>query len=276
MLVGRESEISQMEEVLREGKSALVVVSSKPGMGRSALLEELGRRAKNRNWRILPPVSEDETAPGTIAIDRNTTENEFRNKIAAAPPINIQADDVRIQATSPYPRSAVPESAKDGSAKRAESVVSVQSVEAAFPPQDIQEDTNKARTAVFAPSEKPGPKTEAEHMLGGTLILIDSYQPDNPFETWFLGQYIPEVKRAVPPVVTVVAGYSGDLKALGEFADRKIELGPLPVQATTVYFSSLNQQIEEKMTDKEIMAYAEASAGALSLIGALTRLLLLK
>jgi hypothetical protein len=276
MLVGRESEISQMEEVLREGKSALVVVSSKPGMGRSALLDELRSRAKNRNWRILPVVSKEEASPGTIAINRDTTEVDFRNKVVFAPHIDIQADDARIQAISPYPSSAAPESAKDETVKRAASIVSVQSVDTVFNPQDIQEGALQARTDVFTPSGKPEPKTEVDHMLSGTLILIDSYQPDNQFETWFLRQYIPETRRAIPPVVMFVAGYSRDLVALSESADRRIELGPLPVQATTDYFRNLNHHIEDNMVDKEIQTYAKASAGDPSLIDALTRLLQLK
>jgi len=129
---------------------------------------------------------------------------------------------------------------------------------------------------VLSPSGKPRPTAEVGQVLGGNLILIDSYQPEKKIETWFLGHYIPGMRRATSPVVIVVAGYSGDLAALAEAADRRIELGPLPIQATTEYFSSLNNHIEVRMQEKEVEAYASASAKDPSLIDALTRLLKLK
>jgi hypothetical protein len=271
MFIGRDSEIAQLEKVLREGKQALVVISSKPGMGRPELLEELRSRAKNLNWRILPVVLKEEELPGTIAINRNTTTKDFREKVSLTPFIDIKADDSRIQTTTPYQSSAVPESAKDETGKKAESVFSVQRTQTEFQQQDIKQDAPQE-----CAKEKPSPTTEVGQVLGGTLILIDGYQPNKEFETWFLQDYLHEIKRVMFPIVIVVAGYSGDLAALTKFADRIVELDELQIQTTTDYFRDLNNHIEVKMEEKEIQAYAVESAKDPSLIDALTRLLPLR
>lgn len=276
MLVGRDSEITQLEEVLREGKHALVAISSKPGISRLALLQELRSHAENMSWRVLPDVSMEEKSPGAVSISRDTTECDFLENISFRLRHDLKAPDTLIQETSSYRKPVVPESAEDEPGKKGVSVLSAQSAEIVFQPSDIKQGALQERANVLLPSGKPRPTTEVGKVLGGTLILIDTYQPSEEFETRFLQHCIPEMKRATSPLVIVVAGYSGDLVALSEFADLKIVLEPLPTWETTEYFRNLNDAIEDKMEEKEIEAYANASANDPSLIEALTRLLVLK
>jgi len=276
MLVGRDSETAQLEKVLHEGKHALVVISSRPGMGRSALLKEFRVLAENMNWRVLPAVSKGEKTPEAFSISRDTTECEFLDKGFFTLPMDIKTSDSRIRTTSLYQGSAVPESAKDDTDRNIGSVVSVQSAETVFQPLDNTQVKVQGRANMLQSSVPPRAAAEVEQAFHGTLILIDNYQPSEAFEDRLLQHCIPETRRAASPVVIVVAGYSGDLAALAESADRRIELGPLPIPATTEYFRNLNNHAEVKMEEKEIQAYAAASAKDPNLIDALTRLLELK
>ena len=276
MLVGRDSETAQLDKVLHEGKHALVVISSRPGMGRSALLKEFRVLAENINWRVLPAVSKGEKTPEAFSISRDTTECEFLDKGFFTLPLDIKTSDSRIRTTSLYQGSAVPESAKDDTDRNVGSVVSVQSADTVFQPLDNTQVKVQERADMLQPSVPPRPTAEVDQAFHGTLILIDNYQPSEAFEDRLLQHCIPETRRAASPVVIVVAGYSGDLAALAESADRRIDLGPLPIQATTKYFSSLNDDIEMQMPKEEIQAYAAASAKDPSLVDAFTRVLRLK
>jgi hypothetical protein len=272
MLVGRDSEMTQLAEALQGGKHMLVVISGKPGMGKSSLLKELRSRAESLSWKILP----EEESDGTIAINWKTTEKDFLDKASFKSLPGVEAGDLQIQTTSHYPSPAVPESAKDETGKKDATVVSVQNADIAFQPLDINQGAFQGKADALSPSGKLKPTSEFGHWYGGTLILIDNYQPDKNFEAWFLERYIPDMRRGTSPIVIVVAGIASDLGALKKTADRKVELGELQIQAATEYFRKLNDDIEVKMEEKEIQVYADKSAKDPNIIDALTRLLQLK
>ena len=79
MLIGRESELSRVEKQFRQQKHALIVINSKPKMGRSTFLDEVRSLAVKQKWRVIPPISSDDqmTSADIIAINRNTTKNDF-------------------------------------------------------------------------------------------------------------------------------------------------------------------------------------------------------
>ena len=93
MLVGREAEMALLRKALQDGKTALIVIGSAPGMGRSTLLQELRRCAEDMNWRVLPPLSKEEQAADAFSIDRDTTECDFLESISSGRPLDSKASD---------------------------------------------------------------------------------------------------------------------------------------------------------------------------------------
>lgn len=53
-LIGREAELSELNRVLTQDAERAVVVSGEPGVGKTALIEHVGRRAEADGWRVVP------------------------------------------------------------------------------------------------------------------------------------------------------------------------------------------------------------------------------
>lgn len=273
MLIGREAEIAQLEDVLRGDKHSLVVISGGPGTGRSALLGEIRLRAEKLNWNVLPSAKE-ENAPIAFSVNRNTTEDEFHEQILSALVSERRDASAGTQPNAPYFQSVVPESSqKSDTGGKGVSVISAQSV-------GLPLHSNETKPESLSEESSIGSTTSRNRRSGGygktqpgTLILIDGYQPNERFESKFLKHCIPDLQETTSPVVIAVAGFPNDLDVLSDSADLTIALGELPMQATTEFFASLNAQLATKMKEEEIAAYASASAKDLGLINALSHIL---
>lgn len=270
MLIGRDSELSQVEKVLRAHKHALVVVSSRPKMGRSTFLEEIRHLAASQDWLVLPsPRPGSDASLGTITIDRSTNRSDFLTAISNPLPAGTGLD---VQPTSASISSLGPKGVTtSGKAMGVSPVAAAAQVGDISPPgnQNYAPSTESVATSVSARSQTRAGSASATR----TLILISSYQPDKEFESWFLDGYLPDARRAPSPVMLVVAGYASDLTALTEKSDLRIDLGDLPINLTDEYFRNLNAEIQAKMDETEIRAYADASSKAPALIDTLARLL---
>jgi hypothetical protein len=82
MLVGRDKELSTFDRVIAAGKSALIIVTSDPNMGKSSLLGAFGQRAKQRDYIVFPEATTPEGFSTSISIDRKITKEEFRQAIS--------------------------------------------------------------------------------------------------------------------------------------------------------------------------------------------------
>ena len=66
-LVGRDHELHALERLLgdaREGASRFVIVTGEPGIGKTALLDELARRAAADGWLVLQGGATEPTRTG--------------------------------------------------------------------------------------------------------------------------------------------------------------------------------------------------------------------
>lgn len=95
LLVGRDRERAVLAQALRRalaGRSDLVLVSGEAGIGKTALVEDLVRTARDRNLRVLHGQA-DEGDPSTFGLWR---EPSHRLAVAVAPPSgSLPADERR-------------------------------------------------------------------------------------------------------------------------------------------------------------------------------------
>ena len=86
MILGRDSELGLLDQVLDAGRPALVLVTSKPQMGRTSLLEALRERAVERGYRVFP------AHPAALVIDQETTEWGFAEAMGLPPAVQPDPD----------------------------------------------------------------------------------------------------------------------------------------------------------------------------------------
>jgi len=97
MLVGREKELAIFERVLAKGKSALIVVTGEPEMGKSSLLQGFRQHAEEQGCPIYATTSKESSK--SLSIDKEMTEDRFRQAISLPPPTG-SPDDTRSSDTS--------------------------------------------------------------------------------------------------------------------------------------------------------------------------------
>ena len=105
------------------------------------------------------------------------------------------------------------------------------------------------------------------------VLLIDGYQPEEPFAAWFERQFLDRLRQGSGPVL-VIAEREPSLCGLRGLADEVLELGPLEEASVREAFDDLNRRgANPALTPDEIDAYVAASRPDPAFFGSLTRLL---
>ena len=275
MLIGRDAEIATFEQVLAEGRPALIVVTGEPQMGKSRLFQEFRVRAEVQGWHVVSERVDKENNRKALAIDKDTTEQSFLDATLEPSKRDLAASDALdqrinvVQNIGPVAGGAV-------------TGISISSLRADPQAPSLKADITQ-RNAVQ--DERLGPTLTAqshqrheakEEMRRPTVILINGYYPTEAFDAWFIDHYIDDLCQTRSPVVVVVAAYPDNVKNLAASANQNIRLGPLPEQAIGEYLRKLDDDIAAKMVEGEIKEYTTVLSKEPGMIGILTRLLQLE
>ena len=84
LIVGRDAELAQLDEVLASKRPQLVVVTGAPGIGKGRLLREARARAERAGCLVLPAQPADPRAPWLV-IDKKTSIAEFAEATTVVP-----------------------------------------------------------------------------------------------------------------------------------------------------------------------------------------------
>jgi hypothetical protein len=77
-IIGRDSELAQLEEALASGRPSLVLIAGGPRMGKSLLLKELRKRSAGHSCRLVPPDVPGDDGAAWLTVDRHSTVDELR------------------------------------------------------------------------------------------------------------------------------------------------------------------------------------------------------
>jgi hypothetical protein len=121
--------------------------------------------------------------------------------------------------------------------------------------------------------EEPGSERKRHWLVDLTVILVYGYQPDKRFDAWFTQEFLPELRTSNSPRIVLLAGYPSDVRHLERLADERVLLGPLPRAAVEADLRAFNDEITDKMDDRELQMYADGVAKDPSLLVALRTLL---
>jgi hypothetical protein len=239
MLIGRDAELAMLDRALARARSALLLVTGAPNIGKSTLLREIRTRAEARHYRILPENTEWDPPQTGIVIDKTMTRErlseEMQISLMASPLDWSSASNVRLSGAA-APDSTPDRDPSTGSAGTTES---------------------EARGDISAP----------------TLVLIDGYRPDARLEDWFIETIVVSLRDSSPARVIVVAGYANGVARLKPYATATVELKPPTQDVVEAYLRKINETLPNPMPDTEVRHYIEALSADPSLIDALDRLL---
>ena len=72
-IIGRDSELASLEDVLTSRNSALVLVVGGPRIGKRRLLREFRLRSASHHCRMIPVQPSSEGDPPWLVVDKHTT-----------------------------------------------------------------------------------------------------------------------------------------------------------------------------------------------------------
>lgn len=84
LIVGRDSELAELEEVLADGRSRLVLLVSGPNMGKGRLLRELRARTAAYPCTLVPADPSDDEGVPYLIVNKLSTVDDFR-RLTTAP-----------------------------------------------------------------------------------------------------------------------------------------------------------------------------------------------
>ncbi len=240
-IVGREREFERVARVMATSRASLVCVAAAPAMGKTTVLRELRRRARNDGWTTLPAEND-----ATLSVESSTTPDAFvadlRRRLSESP-------DRAFLETQGAAAPPVSEAAWDAAGGGLPSL----------------------RSPTVRRSEGLLDDLRASQP---TMTVVDGYRPSDGFHRWFVDHLVGDV-RALEGLraVLVVSGTSAQVGPLQEVADEWIELGPLDESDVLEYLQEVGGKIEPPLGDKEARHYASSAARHPDLLGSLSRLL---
>jgi hypothetical protein len=283
MLIGRDAEIATFEQVLAEGKPALIVVAGEPQMGKSRLLQEFRVRAEGKGWRVVSERVDKENNRKALAIDKDTAEQSFLDVTSDLSKRDSAASDTLDQQPQWFEPSINVVQNIGPVAGSEVTGVSISSLRAADPQAPLVkadmiqhhavQDDRLGSTLMAQLRQRHEAREERRRP---TVLLINGYYPTEAFAEWFINHYLDDLCQTRSPVVVVVAAYPDNVKSLAASAKQIIRLGALPEQAIGAYLRKLNDDLATQMEEGEIKEYAVALSKEPGMIGVLTRLLQLE
>jgi hypothetical protein len=122
------------------------------------------------------------------------------------------------------------------------------------------------------------PADPARRPPGGqpAVVLIYGYWPDEVFGQWFTAEFAGQRAESVPRMTIIITATSADAEPLLRhpgLVDRVVDIAPLPPQTMLSELHAIDDQVSDKLTERELDLYAGALAREPSLLDAFLRLL---
>jgi hypothetical protein len=238
-LLGRQGELARLEWLLRQHRPALVLITGPAGIGKTRLLQEAGAIARREQWHVLGDQRDH-----LITITDDMTEDKFLDRLGEA----------------------------WGSSRDSDELITT-------PPREVS--LNRQETIPIPAPPRDATRLSARDplrlMLSGpraVVLLIDGYQPREPFSEWFQQTFLGEIKQGESPMLILVADRPENLHGLTGAADEILRLGPIDEAGVRRVFEDSNGRgINPPLTPEEMAAYVTASASDPAILGCLSRLL---
>ena len=238
-VIGRDRELAQFDAVLAERKPALILVTGEDGMGKTALLREFKARATD--WNATSSASHE-----VLRVKSSTTVEGFCTHIRRL--LGIYDEENGPAVVKPGLPSGhenmTPSELRQAQNRQVSGSGSRQQTQREQEQQPFERDPSDLHSIVKQLRD-----------LAPVLLLIDLYEPEAAFATWFKDRFIANVKQSGDPIVIVVAGT--DLSGLP--ADEEVSLGPLDQQAVRQRLEMIGEQMIPQLEATELNMYVEAA-----------------
>lgn len=294
-VLGRERELQRIDEHLLRRQPELVLLCGEANMGKTSFLREVVARAQAKEWRTTYSNSEDDLSV-TSATNEHTFADTLRRLLSlpADEALNVVEKTEDYSDTGTWKRKLLDErSARSEKMQTALEKKEEVSDSGIWKRKLIQREGSKSPTLQPRPvtslptdTTPPLPTVNAVRRLHGlvrqlrqvgspVLIVIDGYRPNAEFERWLVHVFVDQCKKALVPVLILIADRESHIEPLRFFADEVITLGPLDPAAVRSHFSSIGDQLVPRMEAAELERYVEAACQDPTLISSLTHVLVM-
>ena len=275
---GVDTQLAQFQEVLGRNRPALILVTGKPGSGKSSFVREAGARAAKQGWK-----TSQREGQGDLQVGPETTEEDFSKRVLELLGLSEASVETRrgfgagalqrlpapptVQPATPAAEAGVLTGSRAASAESAADTGGT----AGEPPQRASRPLHPLARRLSWLAGSGG----ASNTPGGVVLLIDGYGPDPKFEEWFVSALLNDLKEAGTPVVATVADQTENLQGLEGFADRVISLDSLDRRDLEQRFEAIGREVNPPMESSEVGQYVEEALKRPQIIGPMRRVLAL-